>query len=122
VIFRNESNGVAIASTYTWRSNGYIVDADIIFWDGAHNLFTGSSGCTSGAYIEDIAAHELGHALGMSHSTTSGATMYSSYSNCAMNQRTLSSDDIAGVKSLYGTSSTTYTPPVTQIISSANGA
>jgi hypothetical protein len=52
VIFRNQSNGSAIASTYTWRSSdGHIIDADVVFWDGAFKFFTGSSGCLNGAYI-----------------------------------------------------------------------
>lgn len=47
-----------------------------------------------------MAAHELGHALGMSHSTDSGALMFSSYSY--MTGFLLSEDDIKGIQELYG--------------------
>ena len=53
-----------------------IIDADIVFWDEGFKFFAGTSGCSGGFYIEDIAAHEFGHALGLGHSTVSGATMY----------------------------------------------
>src|SRR5918993_5558332 len=57
ILFRSDSNGSAIASTYAWSSGGVLVDSDIVFWDGGFKFFTGSGGCSSGAYIEDIAAH-----------------------------------------------------------------
>jgi hypothetical protein len=101
VMFRNASSGSAIATTYYWSSGGHIVDADVVFWDGAFTFFSGSSGCSSGFYIEDIAAHEFGHALGLGHSASVTATMYPSVSTCNTGNRTLDADDIAGVRSLY---------------------
>jgi len=101
VVFRNAANGSAIATTYTWMTGTQLVDADVVFWDGGFTFFTGSSGCSGGFYIEDIAAHEFGHALGLGHSTTSGATMYPSTPTCNLNPRTLDPDDIAGVRALY---------------------
>ena len=121
ILFRNTSNGLALASTYSWTSNNILVDSDIVYWDGGFKFFTGSSGCSSGAYIEDIGAHELGHAMGLSHSSTSEATMYGSYGTCSQKQRTLDSDDIAGAKKLYGGSTGTDTAPITTILSPANG-
>ena len=101
VVFRNASNGSAIATTYWWSSGGRIIDADIVFWDAGFRFFSGSTGCSGGFYIEDIAAHEFGHALGLGHSTTTGATMYPSVSSCNAGNRTLDADDIAGVRFLY---------------------
>jgi hypothetical protein len=100
-VFRNASNGAAIATTYWWSSNNRIVDADIVFWDGAFQFFAGTSGCSGGFYIEDIAAHEFGHALGLGHSASTAATMYFSTSSCNMGNRILDADDIAGVRFLY---------------------
>jgi Matrixin len=101
VMFRNASSGSAIATAYRWSSGSRIIDADIVFWDGAFRFFTGSTGCASGFYIEDIAAHEFGHALGLGHSAVAGATMYPSVSSCSTGNRLLDSDDIAGVEALY---------------------
>ena len=101
VMFRNASSGSAIATTYWWSSGSRIIDADIVFWDGAFRFFAGSTGCANGFYIEDIAAHEFGHALGLGHSNVTGATMYPSVSSCATGNRTLDADDIAGVEALY---------------------
>ena len=67
----------------------------------AFRFFAGSSGCTRGFYIEDIAAHEFGHALGLGHSTSASATMYPSVSSCDPRNRTLDADDIAGARALY---------------------
>ena len=101
VLFRNASSGSAIATTYWWSSGSRIVDADIVFWDEAFRFFAGSSGCSAGFYIEDIAAHEFGHALGLGHSTSGNATMYPSVSSCNTGNRTLDADDIAGARALY---------------------
>jgi hypothetical protein len=101
MVFRNASNGSAIATTYWWSSGSRIIDADIVFWDAGFRFFSGSTGCSGGFYIEDIAAHEFGHALGLGHSTITGATMYPSVSSCSAGNRTLDADDIAGVQFLY---------------------
>ena len=101
VVFRNESHGSAIATTYWWSSGSTILDADIVFWDEAFLFFAGTSGCSGGFYIEDIAAHEFGHALGLGHSPLTGATMYYATSSCNAGNRMLDADDIAGVRALY---------------------
>lgn len=123
VVFRNESNGSTIASTYVWTSGGLLRDADIVFWDGGYKFFTGSSGCSSGAYIEDIATHEFGHALGLQHSSATDATMYPTYSACSTGMRSLSSDDIAGAQALYSNGpGQADTPPTVTILAPGNGA
>jgi len=101
VMFRNGSSGSAIATTYWWYDGSRIIDADIVFWDGAFRFFAGSSGCSGGFYIEDIAAHEFGHALGLGHSTSPTATMYPSAFTCDSSMRSLDADDISGVRALY---------------------
>lgn len=47
-----------------------------------------------------VAAHELGHSLGMSHSSDAGALMYPIYSYSK--GYLLSEDDIEGIQALYG--------------------
>jgi hypothetical protein len=116
VMFRNASSGSAIATAYYWFSGSRLIDADIVFWDGAFRFFSGTSGCTGGSafYIEDIAAHEFGHALGLGHSATTGATMYPSVSSCNQGNRSLDADDIAGVVAIYGTRSIGTVPGAPQ--------
>lgn len=111
VVFRNASNGSAIATTYWWSTSSGIIDADIVFWDAGFRFFAGASGCTAGFYIEDIATHEFGHALGLGHSTIHGATMYPSVSSCNTSNRTLDADDVAGVQWLYPPQATPPSPP-----------
>jgi len=120
IIFRNASSGSALATTYSWWSGNSLIDADVVFWDGGFTFFTGTSGCSGGAYIEDVATHELGHALGLSHSNVSDATMYPSISYCSQEFRTLAADDIAGVQSLYPKPINTNTAPTVSIASPVN--
>ncbi len=102
VLFRNASSGSAIATTYSWFSGSRLLDTDIVFWDGGFHFFTGTTGCSNGFYIEDIAAHEFGHALGLGHSASASATMYPSVSSCNTANRSLDADDLAGYCSSTG--------------------
>jgi hypothetical protein len=49
--------------------------------------------------IETVAIHELGHALGMDHSSISTAVMYAYYTGM---KQSLTTDDIQGIDSIYG--------------------
>ena len=53
----------------------------------------------SGIDLVTVAAHEFGHALGLAHSTVTGALMYPFYGGA---HRNLEADDIAGIRALYG--------------------
>ena len=55
-----------------------------------------------------VAAHEIGHTLGLAHSNDPDALMFPSYSGP---HRFLSDDDIAGVQSLYGVASAPQPAP-----------
>jgi hypothetical protein len=49
-----------------------------------------------------VAAHEIGHTLGLAHSSDRAALMYAAYSGP---QRSLGEDDIAGIQEIYGMAS-----------------
>jgi hypothetical protein len=102
VFFRNGSNGSNVAETYWWwDGSGRLVDADTVMYEGAFQFFT-VAGCTVGIYVENVTAHEFGHALGLDHSSVPGATMQPSMpSYCDRTQLTLEADDISGIESLY---------------------
>ena len=110
---------------YTWDAQTIAQDTDLseitvrVTWtargtqrtiDLSTFVFTGTTGCSNGFYIEDIAAHEFGHALGLGHSAASNATMYPSTFYCNTANRSLDADDVAGVEQIYGRRATT--PPV----------
>ena len=57
---------------------------------------------TSNVDLLTVAAHEIGHTLGLAHSNDPGALMFPSYDGP---RRFLGDDDIAGVQELYGVAS-----------------
>jgi hypothetical protein len=62
----------------------------------------GPNSVSSGVDLQGVATHEIGHSLGLDHTTASGATMLPSISGTGTGQRSIESDDIAGVQFIYG--------------------
>ncbi|MFT5680913.1 MAG: hypothetical protein ACI8RZ_001819, partial [Myxococcota bacterium] len=92
---------LAFAATWSTAS-GEGVDCDIVFVGendyGAVNWSADAGGPGNGEVdVQAVAVHELGHCLGLGHSTSSSATMYAYYSY----DRTLHSDDLDGAAALY---------------------
>ena len=56
----------------------------------------------NGFDIETVALHEIGHCLGMLHTTVSGSVMFPSVSD-NLTLRALQSDDLDGIRNLYPT-------------------
>lgn len=86
-------------------ANGAISEADIT----VNPALLYSTDGTPGTYdLETTFTHEIGHLLGLDHSAIVGATMQplqgrnGNYNLPAITGRTLSSDDVAGIKALYG--------------------
>ena len=75
----------------------YPSDGRIHFDDS--EIFTQDS--EDGINLRLVAAHELGHALGLDHSFVSGALMYPYYSGYIKDFK-LPEDDIQGIQAIYG--------------------
>src|SRR5262245_738234 len=130
VLFRNASDGNIIAYTYSWwDSSNRLLDSDIIIYDQTYTFYAFDGTCNpypgNAVYLHDLAAHEFGHMLGLSHSSEPAATMYAGYATCSTTQRSLDADDLAGIQSLYGKSSSSppsNSAPSVSISSPGNGA
>lgn len=68
-----------------------------VHFDNANLWSDGGGGGTIDFYT--VALHELGHALGLAHSTVAGSVMEATY---AGQRRVLTADDIAGIQAIYG--------------------
>lgn len=85
-------NSVLAVADFSPSANNYSVGGDITFNTGqAWNI-----GSTYDVF--SVALHEIGHALGLDHSNTSGAVMDDQYSGV---KTALNGDDIAGIRSIY---------------------
>lgn len=88
---------------YTRRSNGTyrIYDADIVTSTGRDWASAGETCSGTEFRIEGVMVHEVGHLLGLGHSSVSGATMYPSVSACNNGPATIEADDRAAINDLY---------------------
>jgi hypothetical protein len=94
----------------TWSSPG-AQEMDIVIDNTDYVWHTGGTSVPFGQFdLESIELHELGHGLGLGHSTSTAAVMYPSASS-GRAKRSLHSDDDNGLLSLYPAGSPT---PVAQ--------
>ncbi len=88
-----------LAATYLWYSGNTRYECDTVM----NTRYNWS--CTGGQYdVQTVVLHEIGHTLGLGHSSYSAAVMYAYYQGV---RRTLHSDDQNGIRSLYPTSGLT---------------
>ena len=109
-IMLNTNGGVCTGSCLAATLTGYYVsqtgddriyDADVYTNTSIQMYSSGESGCSSEYDINGIMVHEVGHVIGIGHSSVAGATMYPSISACNTSARTLASDDFAARDDLY---------------------
>jgi peptidoglycan hydrolase-like protein with peptidoglycan-binding domain len=90
-------NGV-LARAYPPPSPSGGVNAGDIYFDDAETWNTEAVPPTGEKDLQTVATHEIGHALGLKHSSERGAIMYRYYLGV---HRTLHPDDIAGIGEVF---------------------
>ncbi|MEM8607808.1 MAG: matrixin family metalloprotease [Myxococcota bacterium] len=100
----------AFAVTIVWfRNDGQILDADILINEelGPYDLCP-DTGCPEGTFanpgpadLQSIVTHEVGHIIGIGHSTDPTATMFAQAPRTEVQKRTLGQDDIEAVCTIY---------------------
>jgi hypothetical protein len=98
IMWRDLGTYNALAVATIWVSGSTIIEADMSF-NTRYNWST--SGSTYD--VQTVALHEFGHWVGLDHSSSYGSIMYYQYKGT---QRYLSSDDLAGIRYIYGSAST----------------
>jgi len=101
--FPNGSGIVAITPSW-FGSSGSITDSDVLFNGKAFHFTTaGAPGCYD---VQDVATHELGHLLGLDHSPWAGASMYPYVDPTILLHRSLSQDELHGLRDMYPSGTT----------------
>jgi len=92
-----DGEGKVLAHAFYPCSGSNVSD---IHFDDAETWTTGARESSAQPIdLVTVAAHEVGHAIGLEHSSDSSALMYATYSK---SHRYLGWDDILGVQALYG--------------------
>lgn len=105
LLFSGKNAGAAAYTRIFYNTAGEITEADIVL---NPYLISSTKGVPGSYDLESVVIHELGHALGLGHSAILSATMSEStarnglYGMPVSTDRTLSEDDIAGARALYG--------------------
>jgi len=77
-----------------------VTDADVAFNLGFNYTTAGENdGCSNEIYLESVTTHEVGHVIGLAHSSVSAALMAPTVSYCV--NKPLNTDDINGRDALY---------------------
>lgn len=89
----NQGSGTLATTIFPPPANGRSDSGDI-FFNTSQPFQIGST-----YDLESVMIHEVGHALGLDHSSDSGAAMYPGYNGV---HQYLNSDDVAGIRSVWG--------------------
>lgn len=97
--YKNADNTLAKAIAHYDGKTGEILDADIEV-NTASNHFT-LTNKNAQFDLQTVLTHEVGHFLGLSHSSDPSAVMYASYERGSVQGRKLAPDDIAALCTAY---------------------
>ncbi|MGH9406370.1 MAG: matrixin family metalloprotease [Terriglobia bacterium] len=96
-------NSANPAATYTCPLPSCMIDADIEF--NPKDTFSTASATPANDFdLQAIATHEVGHLLGLAHSGLGNAIMFAFGDTGGVPNRTLSTDDVLGIGSVYPSS------------------
>ncbi|MGE3342579.1 MAG: matrixin family metalloprotease [Vicinamibacterales bacterium] len=99
--------GDAVGVTLSWTRGSTTTESDVIFNNNlTWNSYSGSLGrASSGGRLYDlhrVALHEFGHVLGLGHPDENGQFVSAIMNSNISNTYQLQSDDISGVRAIYG--------------------
>lgn len=104
------SGALGVTFVSLTATSNEIVQADIVFNGDFYQWFTDffNNNAGNSIFVEDVALHEIGHLLGLTHSPLGSATMFFEGGSGVNAQDGLSSDDIAGARFLYSTTPASF--------------
>ncbi len=109
-IMLNSNGGLCSGNCLAATLTGYYVsqtgddriyDADVYTNTAIQFYSSREASCSAEYDIDGVMVHEVGHVIGIGHSTVSGATMYPSVSACNYGPRSLATDDVNAKNDLY---------------------